>query len=188
MEENPHCPVCRSDQGVFKVSQVYVAGITRVENRSEDDRQTLVSIYGKELLSAAEIHQVALQFGPPSGRSQVVRPVHPDLVAGMFSAVALVFLLNTFWVARPFFWSILVIWLVSLIGYWSTRKPLLMRHRGMETTALGDRRAVEVAVGKWMKTYYCIEDGCVFMPERHDTAPLNQLQQYLQLPLELHEA
>lgn len=188
MEEKPNCPICQSDAGVFKVSQIYVAGITRAENRSVDDRRTLVSIYGKELLSAAEIHQVTLQFGPPSGRSQVVRPVHPDLVAGMFSAVAVVFLLNTFWVASSVFWAILVIWLVSLALYWSTRKPVLNRYRGLEITARGDRKAVEISVGKWMKAYYCSEDGCVFMPGRTDAAPLNQLQQYLQLPPERNEA
>jgi hypothetical protein len=187
MEEKPCCPVCKSGQDVFKVSQIYVAAITRAENRSAEDRQILVNIYGKELLSAAEIHQVAQQFGPPSGRSQVVRPVPPDLIAGMFSAVALVFLVNTFWVARPVFWAILGIWLLSLAGYWSTRKSVLNRYRGMETTALGDRKAVEISVGKWMKAYYCGADGCVFMPERSDSAPLNQLQQYLQLPPELNQ-
>jgi hypothetical protein len=182
MQAMPICPLCRSVHGVFKVSQVYVAGITRAEQRSEYDRQILASVYGKEQLSGAEIHQVAQQFGPPSGRSQVVRPVHPDLVAGMFSAVALVFLLNTFWVAQLAFWAILAIWLVSLAGYAATRKPVLRRYHGLETAAMGKRKGVELSVGKWMKVYYCIDDGCIFNPERSDSAPLSQLQQYLQLP------
>lgn len=183
----PICPLCHAEKGVYKVSQVYVAGITRAENRSMDDRQILVAVYGKDLLSASEIHQAAQQFGPPSGRSQVIRPVYPDLIAGLFSVVALIFLLNTFWVARPAFWAILALWLASLAVYATTRTLVLKRYHGFVTKVLGDSKAVELSVGKWMKVYYCIADGCVFMPEREDTAPLSQLQKYLQLPPKLSQ-
>jgi hypothetical protein len=188
MEELPCCPLCHTQAAVFKVSQIYVAGITRAENRSPADRALLASIYGKEELSAAMVQQVSQQFGPPSGRRQVVRPVHPDLVVFLFSAVVVVFLLNTFLLARWVFWVILLLWLASLAGYWFTRGPVLCRFQGMETSVLGEQKSVERSIGAWMKLYYCLDDNCVFMPERMDSAPLSQLQRYIQMPAAPAEA
>jgi|GEM_PF-1008393 len=178
----PVCPACGSEQNVVKASKVYVAGITRADQRSPEDRQLLTAVYGKEPLSAEEVHQVSQQFGPPSGRSQIARPVHPDLAAGVFSLAALGFLINTFWTARAVFWIILALWLASLAAYAAARRAIVGRYRAQERLAVEDRQAVEVSVSRWMQVYYCGDDGCVFIPEHGDSVPLRQLQQYLLRP------
>ncbi|HMN59408.1 MAG TPA: hypothetical protein PJ988_03550, partial [Anaerolinea sp.] len=43
----PVCPRCASNTRTFKVSQVYIAGITSAENRSEADRGLLEVVFGK---------------------------------------------------------------------------------------------------------------------------------------------
>ena len=161
---------------------VYVAGITVPGQRTASDRATMMAVFGREPVSPGEITQISRQFGPPQGRTTVMRPVHPDLVVGLFSLMALVFLFNTFSASAVSFWTILIIWLVFLGGYVLARKRIVSRHLASLDTVRLEKDGVQNAVERWMGLYYCASDGCVFDPRRGDSVPLEGLQGYLRLP------
>jgi hypothetical protein len=179
MPEQPACPKCHSSVPVLKVSTVYVSGITDPANRSEQDRDRLEAVFGKQVTSAADIRQTSHLFGPPSGRSQVTRPIHPDMYVFVFAAVTVVILINTFQNQRPFFWAILGIGLVFGVVYLFTRAKAVEKFRKRQEDAAAEKSAVDRAVGEWMKLYYCCDDGCVFDPARGDTALLEDMQRYI---------
>ena len=179
MPENPVCPICQLSEPVLKVSLVYVSGITEPANRSPQDRARLEAVFGKDVKSAAEIRQTVHLFGPPAGRTQITRPIHPDMYMVVLAAIAIVILLNTFMTQRAFFWAILGISLVFGVVYLFTRSRVLEVFSRRQEAAAAEKAAVNRAVGDWMKLYYCSQDGCVFDPRRSDTAPVEDLQGYL---------
>jgi hypothetical protein len=180
--EKPACPVCAESEPVHKVSKIYVAGITIPKQRTAGDRETLTAVFGTEPLSPVEIQLTSRQFGPPHGRTTVVRLVHPDMVVGMFLLMAVIFMLNSFSVSPVSFWAIFVITLVFMGGYGLARKRVVARHQASLDAAQVEKNAVKGGVENWMKLYYCSADGCVFDPQRGDSAPLDSMQRYLQLP------
>ena len=161
---------------------IYVSGITVPAQRSASDHAVLMAVFGREPVSPAEIQQITRQFGPPQGRATMLRPVHPDLVVGLLSVMALVFLVNTFAASRISFWAILGIWLVFLVGYGLTRRPILSRHQAGLDAAQEEKNGVQDAVERWMRLYFCTSDGCIFDPQRGDSLPLDGMQRYLRLP------
>ncbi len=175
----PACPLCQSAEPVLKVSQVYVAGITEPANRSAQDQERLEAVFGKELKNATDIRQAVRLFGPPAGRSVLVRPLHPDWYVAVLGIFALVFLINTFPAERLLFWIILALSLVCGLAYAFTRPLALKKFNAILATAAAEKQAVDQAVGRWMQLYYCCEDGCVFDPQRGGSAPVAEMQRYL---------
>jgi hypothetical protein len=179
MPDLPLCPICHTSEPVLKVSQVYVSGITEPANRSDQDRARLEAVFGKEVKSPVEIRQAVHLFGPPAGRNQVTRPIHPDMYMYVFSAVTAVILINTFTAQRTFFWVILGIYAIFGVVYYFTRNSVVGGFRKRQEVDAAERDAVNRAVGDWMRLYYCTMDGCVFDPARPDTAPVEEIQRYL---------
>lgn len=173
------CPICQSSEAVLKVSQLYVSGITEPANRSDQDRARLEAVFGKEVTSPAEIRQTVHLFGPPAGRNQITRPIHPDMYMFVLAAIAVVILINTFVTQRTFFWVILGMSVIFGVFYFFTRASVVGDFQKRQEVVASEKAAVNRAVGDWMRLYYCSEDGCVFDPARSDTAPLEELQRYL---------
>jgi hypothetical protein len=179
MPEIPDCPVCHSPEPVVKVSQVYISGITNPADRSEQDRARLEAVFGKGNFSAAETRQITHLFGPPSGRKQGTRPIHPDMYMFVLAAVTVVFLLNTYSKQQTFFGIILFISVIFGVVYFFTRNKAVARFSKRLEEGEAEKLAVDRAVGEWMKVYYCCNDGCLFDPSREDTASLEELHRYL---------
>jgi hypothetical protein len=179
MSDLPVCPKCRSSQAVVKVSQVYVSGITEPGNRSDQDKARMQAVFGRQVATPAEIRQTVHLFGPPAGRTQITRPIHPDMYIFVLAVVAAFILINTFGNERVYFWVVLGISVLSGTVYYFTRASVVGAFRKRLEAAEAEKEAVNRAVGNWMRLYYCCDDGCVFDPARIDTAPLEELQRYL---------
>src|SRR5512139_235338 len=86
----PVCPQCGENDRVEKVSTLYLEGL-RVGNKANDPLGQK-SLTG---LSKAEISELRHLLAPPSsGKSQVTRPIHPDLILLVFTGVLPVFLVG----------------------------------------------------------------------------------------------
>ena len=181
MPELPVCPLCQSAEPVVKVSQVYIAGITKPAERSEQDRLSLLAVFNKPVNSSADIREAARLFGPPAGRSQMARPVHPDLYLAVLAMAAVVFLINSFAVQRSLFWGILGVAVGFGLVYFFTRRKVVAKFRQVQAATAQENLAVDRAMGVWMKLYYCAEDGCVFDPEDGEAVQLEEMPRYLAL-------
>jgi hypothetical protein len=41
------------------------------------------------------------------------------------------------------------------------------------------KKQAEAAIGRWMKMYYCWDEGIVFLPGEKQAIPLDQIRAYL---------
>ena len=115
----PACPVCGSDGQVYKLSQVYVAGITEAADRSPADTELLDAVLGQPG-SPAELSELLRSFAPPAVPPVSIPLIHPDLIVlGAFIlAAAVVFTLYArasgwFWPAAALGGGLIVVYLAA---------------------------------------------------------------------------
>jgi hypothetical protein len=156
------CPLCHSSETVFKVSQVYLAGITDPKSRTAADRMVVETVFGQPDLATRDLREGLRPFLPPSGKSQVMRPLHPDLVMGVFGLVALVMLYNIFVTEPQDCWVAALVFLAFGGAYLAARRQVMIRFEKAQLAVREEKAAVEGLVGRWLKLYLCSEDGTVF--------------------------
>jgi hypothetical protein len=152
-KEIPICPKCDSREWVQKVSTVYLEGPDPVPG---EDRQ----VARMSKAEASELHQL---LAPPSGKSQVTRPIHPDLMLLVFSGILPLFLVGIFNKQRPLLLPVLVVVALSYVVYFWQRSRLIARYSNLKKSQVEDVHQTERAIGRWMKMYYCAQDHVVFM-------------------------
>jgi hypothetical protein len=56
------------------------------------------------------------------------------------------------------------------------------RYQGQKSQEDGTQGKIEVAVGLWMKLYYCTKDNVVFGLKKDETVAIDQMRPYLLAP------
>jgi hypothetical protein len=119
------------------------------------------------------------QFNPPSGQTVVVRQVNPDLIVIVFSLLAL-FLLYKIYVSQPgVFFIALGFLALFYAAYFIGRKFIMRKFNQRQDADLTAKKQAEAAIGRWMKMYYCWEEGIVFLPGEKRVVPLDHIRPFL---------
>ena len=174
----PACPICGSAARVYKLSQVYVAGITETADRSRADEELLIDVFGGAG-SPTELSQLVSSFAPPAALPRRRLPLHPDmvmLIAAVGAMVGVVFVNNS----RPgLLWPTLAAGGLVAAAYLFSRRSIVRRFLLSRQVLEGVRQTDGKITGRWLQTYFCSRDRCVFNPSRADYASLDQVKKYL---------
>ncbi len=172
------CPACQQSDQVAKVSTLYMEGIGLRKISEQKDGEKDLLRYSN--IPDKELAKLVKKLSPPSsGKTQTVRPVHPDWIIAAFSAVLPVFLFGIYRSQPAGLFPILLI-LVLLYGlYFLRRKALIARYHQGEIIRQEETRRIEIAIQRWMRLYYCSRDRGVFVPEKNLLIPVDQMIPYL---------
>lgn len=180
-QKSPTCPNCGKSDLAFKVSHIYIEASERKPLPGQE-MGALQAVYANlpPGTNPAMAKRSILQlFAPPSGRTEIIRQVHPDLIVGISAAVAL-FILYQILASQPgFFLPALIIFIVALAAYLFTRKSVLRKFNRIKAEDAGDRKNVERAIERWMQLYYCARDQTLFDTDRRTPIALKDMQAYL---------
>jgi hypothetical protein len=174
-EEIPHpiCPCCGQSDLTQKVSLIYFESLAgkSIRGLKESARP------------AVSARAISRRLAPPSVGSPSVwgslSSVHPDLVAIVF-AVAGLFLLYQIGIA--FTAARLpgaVILFVALAIYLAIRRHLIGRYRTIRAAQDQTHQAIQEAIQRWSRLYYCARDDAVFDPSSGSCIPPEQMMDYL---------
>lgn len=177
----PMCPHCEKSDRMFKVNRIYLESLTVFEKKephpilnelvlNKDDIVPLPNIYG---------HEFTRLFSPPSGKSEILRILHPDIMILVFGTVLLFFLYNAYIQQPSMTIPLLVILGISIVVYFIFRGKLIEKYENGKNSEKESYVTVEQAVGRWMKLYYCARDGIVVDVERNLSAPLDEMREFL---------
>ena len=177
------CPVCGQSDQVEKVSTVYMEGIGagRLPLKTGAQVDQMPSP-GQRLtkIPARDLYVLSRKFAPPSeGKSALVRPIHPDLVIGIFTLVVPIFLIGILAQQRGLLLPVLLILACFYALYFYKRKTVIARYDQEKTSKDAAQTRVECAIKSWMKLYYCARDGGIFLPGRGELVPVDQMAAYL---------
>lgn len=191
MEEQPHpkerpaCPACGQDDRVFKVSTIYLDALAAF---SSPARNTVLpelndgeALHGPGInpLKIQAVRRLANSFAPPSGRKEVVRLLHPDLILTVSALVAVFFLIQIYNTQRAAFPIAVALLALFSLGYLLARRSILTRFNHKKAEEQQEKRRFERAVARWMRLYYCDRDEEVFDPAGATRVPLAQMEAYL---------
>jgi hypothetical protein len=181
--KNIACPNCGQVDRVEKVSSLFLSGIEagRLHKLVEaaETQQSAESMSRLDL-PASERRILSRKLAPPSsGKSQTVRPVHPDLVVLAFSGVLPVFLAGVATSQRELLVPILFFVVVFYGLYLFQRKGLIARFDRQKAARREEEQRIRRAIGRWMNLYYCAEDEGVFEPGRDNWTPVDQMLELL---------
>lgn len=187
MPENKKiCPVCGQEDLVFKVRVVYLESLEKLKNWESTKTPELdrfLKESGQSEKSKAEMNKVirdlVQQFGPPSGKPQVLKTISPDMVVVVFSALALFILYQIYFAQPEIFWYMVALFAVFLASFFIFHKSIISRFQKQKSMDTGSIEVIQKAIGKWMKVSYCLRDNLIFEPGKAETAPLNELTRFL---------
>lgn len=177
-ESLPVCPKCASNTRIFKVSQVYIAGITAAQNRSEADRRLLEAVLGEADETGGWDAQL-IPFAPPAVKPAAAPSIHPDFAVFLAAVCALAFISLSFLDDTRLAMYGYILLGSAILAYILGRRRILERFRIPTREAKEEARRVAGQVLRWSRLYYCAQDGCVFDPVRGDWSTLEDLPDYL---------
>ena len=173
------CPVCGQSDQVEKVSMIYMEGIGAGRllptagsqaGRTPPAGQRLTKIPARDL--SALSHKLA----PPSERkSALVRPIHPDLVIGVFTLVIPIFLIGILSQQRGLVFPVLLILVCFYALYFYKRRTVIARFAQEKTSKDAAQSRIERAIKSWMVLYYCARDDGIFLPGRGELVPVDRM-------------
>jgi len=180
--KGPACPQCGKTDTVAKVNRIYL------ENLSPKPLGEEVLIphvlrwpANKPASSKKTFDEVTFlkQFNPPSGKTVVTRQVNPDVVVIIFSLLAIFLLYQIFMNQRSAFLIALGFIALFYTAYFMGRKYIKNKFKQRQDAEQMAKKQAEAAIGRWMKLYYCWEEGIIFTPGEKQAVPLDQIRVYL---------
>ena len=176
------CPLCHASRHIYKVSQIYLESI-KVFDKNEPHPvfDEMFAMNGKDIapLPSRFSHEFTHLFAPPSGRAELLRPIHPDLIVFVFTVIMFFFLYNIYAAQPGVVYPFLIILGAAFLGYFAFRKKLVSRYEADLAGSKTEYVSVEQAVARWMKLYYCATEGIVFDPETQSSVPLDEMKKFL---------
>lgn len=171
----PVCPKCGQNDQVEKVSTVYLQGIG-VKNTSTGFPEEPTS----SQLSKHEISKLRKLLAPPtSGKKELTRPIHPDLMVLVFTGLLPIFMVGIAGNQRGMLLPVLGIVVIFYLVYFWMRKRLIVRYQQQKQLLVEEKSQVEKAVGRWMKTFICMRDDVLFREGGSVWASMEQADQLL---------
>lgn len=181
-DEIKKCPQCDQNDLVFKVRQIYVESLEKL--KSWDTAKTpeldrFLNESGNGGKSKAETRKIVQdllkQFEPPSGKPQTLRTISPDMVMIVFAFVAVFFLFQIYMTQRPVFWFMVAIFVILYASFFIFHKSIIARYQYQKSMDSGSVEVIQKAIGKWMKTSYCLRDNVVFGVNKGEAVPLAEM-------------
>jgi hypothetical protein len=177
----PRCPACGQMDQVAKVSTLYLEGIRRTRLRKQAGNKfgagnalQLPAMY--HALDTAALAQLSRRLKPPeSGKTQLVRPVHPDLVVLVFSLSAPLFLKEIYTSQTSVFLPVLVILAVLYGSYFWKRKQFTAVFAEQQQARKMNEERIQSAIQSWMLLWYCPCEDIVFNPSDSSMIPVDQM-------------
>lgn len=176
------CPGCGQSDQVEKVSTLYLVGIglSRQPHSGEAPPDLPPVSPWVSALPPGELQALARRMKPPSsGKQAFTRPLHPDMVVGVFSLVLLVFLYGMWTSQRAMLPVALVVLAVAYAAYLWQRKAVIARFQHNQATRQSADERARRGVERWMKLYYCDRDDGVFPAQGGELIPTDQMPGYL---------
>jgi hypothetical protein len=183
MSDQVICPVCSQSDQVDKVSTLYIEGIGEKRlpfAKGAAAKEAGTARWRATMLSPAELTHLSRKLAPPSsGKASLTRPVHPDLVVIAFSLILPVFLYNILSQQRAMLLPVLLI-LAGFYGlYFFKRQAVVARFERQQAARRAEQRRIERGIQTWMRLYYCARDSGVFLADRRELIPIDQMTWYL---------
>jgi hypothetical protein len=183
-EKMVECPVCRSSDKTFKVSEIYIEALEGLKKGEKG--KTLPQIISDPaqldapgILKTQAFRSIVRDFSPPSGGTQIIRPVNPNFVILAFTLIAIFFLLQIYTTQPEMFIPMLILVSLFYVGYGLFRKTIQKKYTKQIQDNINLKHRYEAAIGKWMRLYYCARDNVVFDPQEDRSVPLNSMETYL---------
>lgn len=177
------CPQCGQSDQVEKVSTVYMEGIGsgRLGRLALSGNLSTTDLPGRvTAIPTQELALLSRKLAPPSsGKREVTRLIHPDLVVLVFSAILPVFLAGIASTQGALFIPVLLFILGFYVIYFWRRKALIARFESQKKDRQSAVRRAERAIGRWMNTYYCARDEVVFEAGKPFTMPVDEMNEML---------
>jgi hypothetical protein len=147
------CPECHQSDKCAKVSVLYV--------------------------EASGNRKILNIFSPPSGKTETIRDINPDIVVIGFSIVAGIFLYNIYATQPQYFPMIAAVTGLAYVGYIVLRKKIMGKYKANIQAKKDEKDSIERAIEHWLKLVYCARDKVVFDPEENIAVPAGQMRDYL---------
>ncbi len=147
------CPECHQSDKCAKVSVLYV--------------------------EASGNRKILNIFSPPSGSTEAIRDVNPDIVVIGFTLVAGIFLYNIYATQPQAFPITAILTGLAYVGYVVLRKKIMGKYKASIQAKKEEKLKVEKAIDHWMKLVYCARDKVVFDPAENVAIPAGQMRNYL---------
>lgn len=147
------CPACHQSDKCAKVNLLYVEA---------SGNRKIINI-----------------FSPPSGSTETVRDVNPDIAVIGFTIVAGIFLYNIYATQPQFFPMIAILTGLAYVGYVAIRKKVIGKYKASIQAKKEEKARIEKAIDHWMKLVYCANDKVVFDPVENVAVPVGQMREYL---------
>ncbi len=181
------CPACGRYDQVEKVSTLYLrgAGLGRGRLHSRSGTEAGPDPGWPLTLSPAEFKRLSRQLSPPSGKSSLTRPIHPDIVILFFTAVLPFFLAGVYTTQPGYFLPLVVLVAAGYGLYFLLRRRILLRFQAQLDLRQAEIQRIRNGIETWMQLYYCVRDQGVFLPKDETVTPLDQLSTYLSGPKRL---
>jgi hypothetical protein len=174
-QEPPVCPKCGQNDRVEKVSTIYLQGIGAHKTPVNPQVGSAASHLSKR--EAAKLRK--LLAPPMSGKKELVRPIHPDLMVLVLTGMLPIFLDGIARSQRGMLLPVLAVVLVFYVFYFWMRKRLVGRYHQQKQSLLEEKGRVEKAVGRWMKAFYCGRDEVLFREGVNEWVPGDQIDQLI---------
>jgi hypothetical protein len=189
VEKKITCPVCLDTENTFKVSEIYIQSLVRLKHGDQAEAPVIDRLQAEipeerrdKLKGSRYYRQLMEAFAPPQGGTQATRAINPDWVAFAMVLVSLFFLYQIYTTQHQIFWYMLVFAAAAFAAYVVFRKKIVARYQGQKSQEDGTQGKIEVAVGLWMKLYYCTKDNVVFGLKKDETVAIDQMRPYLLAP------
>jgi hypothetical protein len=180
--KSPACPQCGKTDTVAKVNHIYLENLS-AKPLTEDLLIPHVLRWpaDKPSNSKKSYDEVTFlkQFNPPSGQTVVIRQVNPDLAVIFFSLLAIFLLYKIYISQRGAFFIALGFIALFYAAYFIGRKFIMKKFKQRQDADQAAKKQAEAAIGRWMKMYYCWDEGIVFLPGEKQAIPLDQIRAYL---------
>ena len=166
---------------IFKVQDMYKESLTIFSKNEPHPVMDMIKTHRNEIKPLPDPKSIEFTriFSSPTTRSDIIRALHPDLVAGILAAILVYMIYITSPQQNSLIYFLGGILTLGIILYFSQRKKImdwyLQTKKEVEEPAVTPSEALQ----HWAKLYYCARDGIVFEPGRDDQIPLDEMKSFL---------
>lgn len=187
----PICPCCNLGDRAYKVSILYLEASVRLHHHETANQPELDAML-EDLLppdcteqdQAWVTARMLSLFTPPAGKQVSSRQIHPDWMIFFLIGIGIVFAYSAATKQPAQLPAIIGLILLSLLIYWRIRKTAVLRYERQIREEEAEKEAVERAVARWMRLYFCTRDQCIFDPQENRSVPLERLKELLSSSME----
>jgi hypothetical protein len=184
-EPVPVCPLCHQTDKSFKVSRLYIEGSAWLSQHATDQCDHLIEVIREYLPDPSTkpaqdqfVNRLKNLLAPPSGEKQVIRQIHPDGMVAFFLIASVVIIYKAISSQPGSVPLILILIAAGFTAYFVFRRTLVSRYNMRKLQGQQEIARIEKAISRWMRTYFCARDQCVYDPTNGQNASLEQLKDF----------